>query len=249
MTRPPENQSEGARGPRDGTARHKARITHVEACGSRYVLVSCTPPRGFTWISGQHLEVTLADEDGAFARLYSIASAASDRRLDFCVALGGDGRAAAVWRGLSAGDELVVGEANGTFRVPAEATEVVFVAGGSGVAPIRALLREALGDPADDRKYVLVYGCADVSAAPYATEFLDWVHTKRGRFVAVLVAERGDAPGFSRGNVLTGVAGGVSEVESEASFGVCGPKPMVDAVAQVLAKHGIGAERIFSEAF
>src|ERR1700722_6637817 len=93
--------------------------------------------------AGQHLDVRLTAEDGYSAeRSYSIASAPGEpvaitvQRLD-------DGEVSPYLTGeLRAGDELEVrGPIGGYFVWAGGPSPVLLVAGGSGVVPLRAILR------------------------------------------------------------------------------------------------------------
>ena len=93
---------------------------------------------------------------------YSIASAPSETSrhgwLEFLVKVDGSSRFGAIVESLVAGASLELTGPAGTFtldRVPPDAP-VLFVAGGTGIAPVRAMIREAIasGRP---RRLALVY--------------------------------------------------------------------------------------------
>lgn len=220
-------------------------ISRVTPLATQYLLVDCALPSAFTFQAGQYVEVTFVDGGGAFSRSYSIASAPSDTSVTFCVRLAGDGRAVDAWQRLKAGDILQSTPPKGAFTVQEWERPIVFVAGGAGIAPLRAMIREAMAAGLGSQ-LSLLYGCADAQAVPYGDELLDLSRLRPEWLRLHIVVERGQHPIFKSGNVLSILK---DKIDPRAHFYICGPGGMASAVECELLGSGISKDAIFQESF
>ena len=156
--------------------------------------------------------------------------------------------AGSVTRAMS---KLRVGERvglRGPFGVPwpleqAQGGDLVIVAGGIGLAPLRSAVRHGLANRAEYRRLILLYGARSPTDLLYADELAEW----RARFdfeVAVTVDRAGSD--------WHGEVGMVTNLIQRAGFDpatstalVCGPEAMMRFVAQSLVDRGISEERVF----
>jgi ferredoxin-NADP reductase len=97
---------------------------------------------------GQFLSLRLPVGGDVLTRPYSIASCPEDDALELCLNAVPGGAGSAYLLGLEVGAPVVFTGPWGTFTLarPADA-EAVFVADGTGLAPIRPMLRRALAGP------------------------------------------------------------------------------------------------------
>jgi ferredoxin-NADP reductase len=196
--------------------------------------------------AGQHVDVRLTAEDGYQAqRSYSIASAPEDERIAITVERLEDGEVSPYLV-----DELVVGDTlelrgpiGGYFIWSAEhGGPLLLVGGGSGVVPLRSMLRhhDATGSTIPTR---LLYSARSPHDVIYRDE-LD-------RFDVVYTFTRGQPAGW------TGYARRVDEeMLREVTFAagegiayVCGPTRFVEAVADGLVAVGYAPEQVRTERF
>jgi ferredoxin-NADP reductase len=196
--------------------------------------------------AGQHVDVRLTAEDGYQAqRSYSIASAPEDERLAITVERLVDGEVSPYLTDeLLAGDKLELrGPIGGYFVWSAELSgPLLLVGGGSGVVPLRSMLRHhgAAGSSVSVR---LLYSARSLEDAIYRHELED--------FEVVYALTRAQPPGW------TGYARRVDEeMLREVAFPgaegiayVCGPTRFVEAVADGLLAVGYGPERVRTERF
>ena len=143
------------------------------------------------------------------------------------------------------GDILGVRGPFGTSWPLAEAvgSDVVLVAGGIGLAPLRPALYQALAARDDYGAVVLLVGARTPGELLYAKELERW----RGRFdldVDVTVDNAGDA--------WHGRVGVVPKLVASAGFDpaaavalVCGPEIMIRYTATALLERGVPTERIY----
>jgi ferredoxin-NADP reductase len=200
--------------------------------------------------AGQHLDIRLTAEDGYRAeREYSIASAPGEpvaitvERLD-------DGEVSPyLTEEVRAGDEIELRGPVGGYFVwdPEEAGPLLLVAGGSGIVPLRAMLRhrERTGSDIPVR---LLYSSRALEDVIYLSE-LD-VHRDGVEVVHTLT--RSHPPGwtgYSRrvdAELLREVAW---PAEEEPRTFVCGPTSFVETVASGLVELGYPPERVKTERF
>jgi ferredoxin-NADP reductase len=196
--------------------------------------------------AGQHVDVRLTAEDGYQAqRSYSIASAPEDERLAITVERLVDGEVSPYLTDeLLAGDKLELRGPIGGYFVwsPDLSGPLLLVGGGSGVVPLRSMLRHhrAAGSNVPAR---LLYSARSLEDAIYRQELED--------FEVVYTLTRAQPPGW------TGYARRVDEeMLREVAFPgaegiayVCGPTRFVEAVADGLLAVGYGPERVRTERF
>lgn len=127
---------------------------------------------------------------------------------------------------------------------------VICVAGGSGLAPIKALIEA--GAVAGSERDLHVYFGARTSADLYALEAIEALGRRwGGQFVltAVLSEEPADSDwSGARGFVTDALAEFAADPAGAQAY-LCGPPPMVDAALPVLAQLGIRPETIFHDKF
>jgi ferredoxin-NADP reductase len=204
--------------------------------------------------AGQHVDVRLTAEDGYQAqRSYSIASAPEEERVELVVERLDDGEVSPYLTDeLRAGDRLELrGPIGGWFTWEAQDGGPLFlVAGGSGVAPLMAMIRHraAAGSGAACR---LMYSSRSREETILAEE-LDRLAASDGALDVIHTLTRSRPPGwtgYSRridDEMLAEVA--PAPEERPLTF-VCGPTPLVESVATALVGLGHDAGRIKTERF
>jgi ferredoxin-NADP reductase len=213
-------------------------------------------------LSGQHVDVRLTAEDGySTERSYSIASAPADGQADppvveLTVQRLEDGEVSPyLTQTLAVGYPLELrGPVGGWFvwnpDGPASTRPVLLVAGGSGVVPLMAMIREraAAGSHAP---FKLIYSIRDPGALLYAGELAQREQPGDGlevTYVYTRTAPPGSGQPTGRLNATTLASAGWPPEESPAVF-VCGPTGFVEAVADLLVRAGHGAGAIKTERF
>jgi ferredoxin-NADP reductase len=226
--------------------------THPETPRTRSLFLEVPGWEGHK--AGQHVDIRLTAEDGYQAqRSYSIASAPEDRRLTLVVERLEDGEVSPYLTDvLRVGDKLELrGPIGGWFTWEArEGGPLLLVAGGSGIAPLMAMIRHraAAGSDAPAR---LLYSSRSREDAIYAEE-LDRLAAGDGTLEVFHTLTRSQPPGwtgYSRriDREMLEEVGWPSE-ESPLVF-VCGPTPLVETVATVLVELGHDPARVKTERF
>jgi ferredoxin-NADP reductase len=204
--------------------------------------------------AGQHVDVRLTAEDGYQAqRSYSIASAPEDGRLALVVERIEDGEVSPYLTDvLRVGDRLELrGPIGGWFTWEAkEGGPLLLVAGGSGIAPLMAMLRHRAAAPSD-ASCRLLYSSRSREDAIYAEE-LDQLAAENGAlevFHTLTRSQPSGWTGYSRRidrDMLEEVAWPPGD--RPLAF-VCGPTPLVETVATTLVELGHDPARVKTERF
>jgi ferredoxin-NADP reductase len=203
--------------------------------------------------AGQHVDVRLTAEDGYMAqRGYSIASAPEDHRLELTVERVEDGEVSTyLTEELRAGDELELRGPIGGYFVWEERLggPLLLVAGGSGVVPLRSILRHrhAVGSEVAAR---LVYSARTLPDVLYRAE-LEQLAADSGVDLQ-LTLTRGVPDGWTgrRGRIDRAVLRELAwPAEQRPLVYVCGPTQFVETAASTLVELGYDPTRIKTERF
>ena len=202
--------------------------------------------------AGQHVDVRLTAEDGYQAqRSYSIASVHDGTRVELTVEHLEDGEVSPYLTDvLRPGDRIELRGPVGGYFVwePSQGGPLLLVAGGSGVAPLMAMIRAraAAGSDAETRLLFSSRGWDDVIYRDELERFdgdgLRVVHT----------LTRSQPPGWTGyarrvdAEMLAEV--GPSPAERPRVY-VCGPTPFVEAAAEALVQLGHDPRMIKTERF
>lgn len=192
---------------------------------------------GYTFTPGQYAFIRLRDADGDFFRAYSVVDAA-DGAVTFCVKMIASGRGGRALRVLRVGDRVGLGRAMGIFTLASTSGRKLFIAGGTGVAPVLPMCRAA---PAADK--TVVFGVRSFADLFWLDELESVPNT---RVIPVLEVPDADWPG-ARGRV-TDALGGVRVADIGEAY-LCGGPGMVTAVRNHLLAHGLAESAIRADAF
>jgi ferredoxin-NADP reductase len=202
-------------------------------------------------LAGQHLDVRLTAEDGYSAqRSYSLAAPADGDFVELTVEHVPDGEVSPyLTEELRVGDQIEVrGPVGGWFVWrPASKAPVLLVAGGSGIVPLMAMIRER-GKAGSRVPFRLVYSLRDQDSRYYAGELRQ---PGPGLDISYLYT-RSAPPGVRRplGRITLGdLAEGGWPADFEPDCYVCGPTGFVEAAADLLLALGHAPERIRTERF
>ncbi|MBV9197453.1 MAG: ferredoxin reductase [Solirubrobacterales bacterium] len=202
--------------------------------------------------AGQHLDVRLTAEDGYQAqRSYSIASGPEDTNLVLTVERLEDGEVSPyLVDELRPGDQIELRGPVGGYFVWEESLggPLVLVAGGSGIVPLRAILRHwAAG--ARDTSVSLLYSSRSLTDVIYRQELS---RLDGGNVRVCLALTREWPPNWigHRGRIDQRLLAEVIPEPAQRPFVyVCGPTSFVENVAQALVEIGNEPARIKTERF
>jgi ferredoxin-NADP reductase len=211
------------------------------------------PPDPLPHRAGQHVDVRLTAEDGYQAqRSYSIASGPEDEHLAITVERLDDGEVSPYLTDeLRAGDELEFrGPIGGYFVWEGSlGGPLLLVAGGSGVVPLRSILRHhrAVASTVPTR---LLYSARTIDEVIYRDELMRLDGDDEIDIRFTLTREQPEGwEGYSR-RIDRELLGEVAWPPDERPLVyVCGPTGLVEAVAGTLVELGHEPGRIRTERF
>jgi ferredoxin-NADP reductase len=219
---------------------------------ARAVTLRLDVPDWPTHRAGQHVDVRLTAEDGYSAqRSYSIASPPGPGRLELTVERIDDGEVSPYLTTVAdPGDQLELRGPIGGWFVwdDSDTAPVLLVGGGSGVVPLRAILRHHAASGSTAAMH-LVYSARTLGDVIYRRELEALVGPRRA---VTLTLTRESAPGWAgrRGRVDAGLLAEVGWPSSvQPHCYVCGPTEFVEPVADALVGLGHEPGRIKTERF
>lgn len=205
----------------------------------------------FEFQAGQFVSL-LADHDGRqITRAYSIASPPrGNNTFDLCLNRVPDGFFSNWLCGLREGDQVRFHGPHGYFTLKQPVRDSIFVATGTGIAPIRGMLHWLLAAPArhGNHQFWLVFGVRYQQDLYYDDEFRQFERDHPNfHYLPTLSREN---PGWegARGYVQEHVeklAGGRTDMDAY----ICGLRDMVTANRGLLKKLGWDRKSIFYERF
>ncbi len=201
---------------------------------------------------GQYVQVQAPSSDGPVSRAYSISSPAYEKNIvELNVRLVPGGIGSTYLHELKEGDQVTFTGPFGEFRLNEDpSVEIVCVAGGCGMAPVKNIAYSVY-DRWPDRSVWLFFGCRTARDVFYLDELKELARAHPNFHVVYALSDPLDP-----GEEWDGETGFVHlSVDKHLEPGVrrrcflCGPPPMIEAVMRVLEEKGVGAEDIFYDKF
>jgi ferredoxin-NADP reductase len=212
---------------------------------SRIVRLSASP-RGFHYRAGQWARI--GPRDSSAYCPYSIASSpqetARHRWIEFLIKTDAHGRWGNAFPPLARGQELAVRGPLGRFTFPDHIPDrrFLFIAGGTGIAPLRSMIQHvrAVRPDADCR---LLYSARTPDDFAYLAQLRGMA--RRGELRLVLTATRASSDKWRGGSGRITASQLAPLVGSHAILCfVCGPAAMVASVPEMLLMLGVERGRI-----
>jgi predicted ferric reductase len=238
-------------------------IRPVQLWRRPYVVESVTPERGRAWtltlspsghsgfrfLPGQFAWLTIGNGPWSMQEHpFSIVSSAQQPgRVAFTIKALGDFTSTV--GAIAPGQTAYVDGPYGAFSPDRhDATGLVLIAGGIGMAPLLCMLR-TLADRGDQRPIMLVYAYRDLDNLTFREELESLEKRLRLRTVIVLREPPADWSG-ERGMLTPEMF--VRHLPADCrrcQYYVCGPQPMLDVVETALRKAGVSLGRMHFEIF
>ncbi|MGI5862704.1 MAG: FAD/NAD(P)-binding protein [Myxococcales bacterium] len=127
-----------------------------------------------------------------------------------------------------------------------EGRDVVFIAGGIGLAPVRCVIWNVLDQRERFRDVTILYGARSVADRVYKRELEEW--SKRSDVKVWQTVDMGGETPDWRGEVgyVPAIVEKAAPKAADAFAVVCGPAIMIDLTLAVLEKLGFAEERIYT---
>lgn len=240
---------------------HPLRVTDVRRETRDAVVVSLMPREEdralFDFTQGQYLTFRRGFDGDELRRSYSICAGRDEGVLKVGIKRV-DGGAFSTWanESLLAGDEIDAMPPMGKFFTPIEPESrksYIGFAGGSGITPVLSIIKTVLArEP--QATFTLVYANRQISTIMFREELDDLKNRHLGRFSVIHILE-GEAQDI---DLFTGRIDGdkvaalfrhwIDASSIDTAF-ICGPEPMMLAIAAALRAHGLCDTQIKFELF
>lgn len=237
------------------------RVADVRRDTRDSVVVTLEPPGEhkdkFAFIQGQYLTFRHTFDGEEMRRSYSICAGRNEGTLRVGIKKV-DGGWFSTWANeeLKVGDTLEAMKPMGNFHAPldsARARNYLGFAGGSGITPLVSIIKTVLAEEPKS-SFTLAYGNRSVNAIMFREELEDLKNSHMGRFSIVHVLES-EAPDI---DLFSGI---LNREKCDALFEhwlniaaadyafICGPEPMMLAVADAMKARGFPEAKIKFELF
>jgi ferredoxin-NADP reductase len=218
---------------------HIVKVRSVRKVTHDVLRIVVDKPAGYNFVPGQATEVAINKKEWKEERRpFTFTCLPGDSHLEFTIKTypSHNGVTNAL-RQLSANDELIIHDVWGAISYKGEG---VFIAGGAGVTPFIAIMRDL-----DSRKQVgnnvLIF--ANKTRADIIDE-ADFRRILGDAFINILSDEKVD--GYSHGMINAQfLKANIKNFRQQ--FYVCGPPPMMDAVLGQLKELGVGDNAVTVE--
>ncbi|MBI1218080.1 MAG: phenylacetate-CoA oxygenase/reductase subunit PaaK [Rhodobacteraceae bacterium] len=240
---------------------HPLKVTEIRRETRDAVVVTLVPRDEdralFDFIQGQYLTFRRDFDGEEVRRSYSICAGLDDGWLKVGIKRV-DGGAFSTWanENLAPGDEIDAMPPMGRFHTeldPTAARHYLGFAGGSGITPVLSIIRTVLAREPKSQ-FTLVYANRQISSIMFREELEDIKNTYLGRFSVIHVLEQ-------EGQEIDLFTGRIDAEKMEGLFAhwldasaidtafICGPEPMMLAIAAALRAHGMTDDQIKFELF
>ena len=214
------------------------------------LVLNLVDPPELNFTPGQYAEIYLPGTE--VHRAYSMANTTtSDEKAEFIIKVYPGGRFSSLLSGgLEVGDRMKLKAPFGMFSLREKSdADVIFVGGGSGMAPIWSILTH-MAEKGIDRKATFYYGARTEKDLFYLDE-LKALEAKLPNFRFVPALSEPEEGGGWQGEtgLITNVAKRMEGDLSGTEAYLAGPPPMVDAAIPVLEMKGVDPEHVYFDKF
>jgi len=209
-------------------------------------------PETIEFEAGQYVQLRAPEYPGnrnAVYRAYSIATPPSDqRRVELVIRRVPDGICTTwVFQHLREGDEVVFNGPYGDFVLQETDAEIVFGAGGSGIAPVKSMLLDK-PDEINRRGARFFFGCNDQRDLCYV-DLMRRIESKYGNIEFIPVLANPDDGWDGETGLITAALDRRLEDGAGKVFYLCGSPGMIDACVKLFKEKGASEDAIFYDKF
>jgi len=237
---------------------HPVTVTEIHRTIRDAVVLTLQPetPADFEFVQGQYLTFKQDFDGTELRRNYSICAGLDDGKLQVGIKrVEGGAFSTFANTDLEVGDTLHVMPPQGSFFTalePDKAKNYIGFAGGSGVTPVLSILKTVLTREPQST-FTLVYANRAVNTIMFREELEDLKNHYMGRLKIIHILESGQDIDLFTGRVDQEKCAALFkhwiDVKNIATAFICGPEPMMLAIADSLKAHGLEPDQIKFELF
>ena len=206
------------------------------------------PKQEIAFQPGQFMMINPCPDDTTYKRAFSVASAPKkDKMIELCIKIVPDGKVSPLIDQLDLGSELWIKGPYGVFTLRPGEREIIFIAGGTGIAPFRSMLNQ-LASEKTTRKCWLFYRFKNPEDFLFKEEFLELAKKYSWfTFVSSLSNHANDWQHETK-RIHDVIYNYIAEPKKHDVY-VCGPPLMVKETIASLIEQGFDPEHIYKEAW
>jgi Na+-transporting NADH:ubiquinone oxidoreductase subunit F len=217
----------------------------------RFELVA---PKSMDYVPGQYIQLltpVYEKSSEEVYRAYSISSDPAEKNAIELIIRLVPGGICTTWcfEYLKAGDEVKLNGPYGEFRLSETEAPIVFIAGGSGMAPIKCMLHQ-MKNTSSKRTATYYYGankikelCLGDLMRQFESELADFT------FIPVVSDPENDEDWDGERGLVTHAVERNLQGADDCEAYLCGSPGMIDAAVEVLKRLGVKEDRIFYDKF
>lgn len=220
-----------------------ARINSIKKLTSDLIEVTLRlpPTANFHFLEGQYLDVI----HNGIRRSYSIASTSAQKEISLLIKRFDNGKMSNYWFSCAKANDLLRIEGPcGTFYLRDSSVSLIFLATGTGIAPIMAILKKLDAQPFQQQNSIKVFWGNRLSE-DFAWDF-EFSHLNVE--VVKVISSVSNTTEFKEGYVQD-VALKTLESLKEVSVYACGSNAMIQSAKQKFVEAGLPENRFYSDAF
>ncbi|MEM5366948.1 benzoate 1,2-dioxygenase electron transfer component BenC [Paraburkholderia azotifigens] len=231
-----------------GPAAHKARIVACQRASDTMIAftVELENRAGLSFLPGQYVNIRVPGTDQT--RSYSFSSGPSTPHLSFLVRNVRQG-VMSTWLAetAKAGDPIEFRGPMGSFYLRTIERPVLFLAGGTGLAPFLSMLDKIVDDGGSPYPIHLILG-VNSDEDLVGVDRLDMYAQRLPNFTYACTVSSPDSAHPNKGYVTRHISA-YQLNDGESDVYLCGPPPMVDAVRTFLSSEGLTPRNFYYEKF
>jgi propane monooxygenase reductase component len=224
----------------------KDAVTH----DMRHLVLRLIEPDEIKYFPGQYMDISIPGT--GIVRSFSMANTSSrdGGLLEFIIKIYPDGQFSRfLAEELAEGDRLDLTGPFGVFTLREGDSDLIFIGGGAGLAPILALLR-TMAERGIQRKATFFYGARTRADLCFEAELRELERTLPNfGYLPALSEAGGDGEWHGETGLITDVVKRHASNLAGAHAYVCGPPPMVEAALPLLATLGVEEKRTYYDKF
>jgi propane monooxygenase reductase subunit len=213
----------------------------------RHLVLKLVSTDDFKFFPGQYVDIAVPGTDEVRSFSMANTSARESGQLEFIIKIYPDGLFSHFLdTKVQVGDRLNLTGPFGVFTLrDAPDTDLIFVGGGAGMAPILCLLR-SMAERGIDRKAVYYYGARRRADLCFEDELRALEQTiSNFRYVPALSDEDWEG----ENGLITDVVSRSEPALARAHAYICGPPPMVEAAVPLLTRLGVPEKHVYFDKF
>ncbi len=227
----------------------RVELDHVEDIAENIKTFWFKPERSLRHTAGQFIELRIPHDNKdnrGDKRWFTLSSSPTEPLVSITTKLARENGSSfkQALQALDANSEITMSEAMGDFVLPKDATiELVFVAGGIGVTPMRSMIK-SLHDTGEKRSVILIYAVA--TAKEFA--FVDIFKTAGVTFIPVIGQPspgwKGETGRLDADRIIS-----LADGHENKYIYLSGPEPMTEALYKELKGLGVIKKHLVTDYF